>query len=62
MKETEMSIGNAVSTRKHPHYIEGLQIPCPPLEMDDWAIGGFDETVPMSNEIRIHDKVFDIDL
>lgn len=61
------------------HYIEeSIQMPCcPSQEMDDWAINGFDDTVPMSNRSQGYeipdayesdeyscydDEVFDIDL
>jgi len=103
--ETEISVGNVVSTSNHsahfsqdtgrvtpsrlenlqifqqpdPYCIEeGMQLPCcPSQEMDDWAIEGFDETVPISDVIQSHvipdvydsdeyscydDEVFDIDL
>ena len=55
-----------------------MQLPCcPSQEMNDWTVGGFVETVPISNVIQSHvipevynsdeyscydDEVFDIDL
>jgi len=61
------------------YYIEeSMQMPCcPSQDMDDWAIDGFDDTVPMYNGSQGHvipdayesdeyscydDEVFDIDL